>query len=264
MRLIHVLAILLTQFSIGTLLMTCLLPPREIRASFFTLNALLGALTAALALALTKFGMGTAWWDVRYLGLTVIGATVAFGLFRLEKPEAGRVLMIVAGLLGLVFGLLPLAGKVLAARGLQSTAPYYFDATMLAGAVLLGATNVGMILGHWYLIQHRLSFEHLERFAIILLGAVGLRLLVLLGVLTTLRIADPKLAGTFLPPLLSAQGDGFFFALRLLFGIIAPGVLAVMTLRCVKEKANRAATGLLYVCEISVLFGELFAAYLMV
>ena len=37
-----------------------------------------------------------------------------------------------------------------------------------------------------------------------------------------------------------------------------------MVLRCVQEKANQAATGLLYVAEISVLFGELFAAVLLI
>jgi hypothetical protein len=32
----------------------------------------------------------------------------------------------------------------------------------------------------------------------------------------------------------------------------------------VKEEANQAVTGMLYVIEISVLFSELFAAYLMI
>jgi hypothetical protein len=43
-----------------------------------------------------------------------------------------------------------------------------------------------------------------------------------------------------------------------------PLVLAVMVLRCANDKANQPATGLLYVMEISVLFGELFAAYLLI
>ena len=264
MRLIQVLSIVLTQFSVGTLLMTSLLPPREIRLSFFTLNSLLGAVAAALALVLTKFGEGSAWWDVRYLGLTVIGATVAFGLFKLEKADIGRLFLILSGLLGLVFGLLPLSGQALATRGLTTTAPLFFDATLLAGAALLGATNVGMILGHWYLIMRRLSFEYLELFAKILLGAVGVRAVVLLATMIALKTFDPKLGATFISPLLSLDANAFFFLLRLVFGIVVPLILAYLILRCVKERANQAATGLLYVCQISVLFGELFAALLLI
>jgi hypothetical protein len=263
-RLIQVLSIVLTQLSIGCLLMTSLLSTSEIRLSFFKFNSLLGALAAALALLLTKFGQGGAWWDVRYLGITVIGATVAYGLFDLEKPEAGRVSLILSGLLGLVFGLLPLGARTLAAREIETTAPLYFDFSLLAGTILLGATTVGMILGHWYLIMRRLSFVHLERFAQLLLGAVGFRGLVLFCTLGSLKTADPKLASTFIGSLVSPQGNLFFFLLRLLFGIGAPAVLGYLNLRCVKERANQAATGLLYVCEISVLFGELFAALLLI
>ena len=255
---------MLIQLSIGCLLMTSLLATNEIRLSFFKFNSLLSALSAAVALLLIKFAQGSAWWDVRYLGLTVIGATVAYGLFNLEKPAAGRVALIVSGLLGLVFGLLPLAGDSLAARDWQTKAVTYFEVSMLAGAALLGTTTVGMILGHWYLIMRRLSFTYLERFAQFLLGAVAFRALVVFFTLATLKTADPKFAASFVSGLLSIHGNGFFFFLRVLFGLAAPTVLGYMILRAVKEQANQAATGLLYVCAISVLFGELFAALLLI
>jgi hypothetical protein len=264
MRLIQVLIIVLTELSVGTLLISSLLPPREIRLSFFSLNSLIGALAAALALVLTRYGLGSAWWDVRHLGLTVIGATVAFGCFKLERPAGGRIFLIMSGLLGLIFGLLPLSGRALALRGLDPKAPFFFDASFLAGAALLGANTVGMILGHWYLITRRLSFEYLERFAKLLLGAVGLRALVLLGTIVTLQSFDPRLHEVFVRPLMSVQGNAMFFVLRLLLGIGAPAVLAFLILRCARDNANQAATGLLYVCEISVLFGELFAALLLI
>ena len=50
MKLIQVLCVVLTELSIGSLLMASLLPPREIRASFFTFISLLCALSAAIAL----------------------------------------------------------------------------------------------------------------------------------------------------------------------------------------------------------------------
>ena len=264
MKLIQVLCMVLTEFSIGSLLMVCLLPPREIRTSFFTFNSLVCALTAALALVLSKAVLQSAWMDVRFLGLTVIGSTAAYGAFRLEKPNLGRLFLLVSGLTGFAFGLMPLTQHTLVARGVETTAPGFFDAGVLSATLLLGATNVGMILGHWYLLMRRLSFEHLLRFAQIVLGAVALRAIVVVAMMTSLERFDPGLAASFIPPLWSLHGDLFFFLMRLLWGLLLPLVLGIMVLRCAQEKANQAATGMLYVMEVSVLFGELFAAYLLI
>jgi hypothetical protein len=182
----------------------------------------------------------------------------------LEKPVLGRLLLLISGLAGFAFGLLPLAGQILAARGMETTAPLFFDAGVLSATLLLGATNVGMILGHWYLLMRRLSFEHLLLFAQIVLGAVGLRIVVVLVTVSALGKFDPDLASTFIPPLWSLHGNLFFFGMRLLWGLVLPLVLGIMVLRCAQQKANQATTGMLYVMEVSVLFGELFAAYLLI
>src|SRR6266700_771444 len=121
MTLIQVLCLVLTELSIGSLLMICLLPPREIRTSFFTFNSLLCALTAAIAVMLSKAVLQSAWADVRFLGLTVIGATTAYGAFRLEKPNLGKLLLLVSGLAGFAFGLMPMVQHTLGARGIVTT-----------------------------------------------------------------------------------------------------------------------------------------------
>jgi predicted secreted protein len=254
----------LTQFSVGSLLLAGLLPPRQIRSSFFTLHSLLSAVTTALALLLIKINAGAGWWDTRYLGLTVITATAAGGCFRLEKVEIGRLLLLAAGFLGLIFGLLPLADRVLATRGLVTNAPFFFHGTVVLGALLLGAVNVAMILGHWYLLMRRLSFDYLLRFSQLLLGAVALRALGVLAMLSGLRQFDPQLANVFLVPMLSLEGNLVFFVLRVVLGIAVPLVLGLMVIQCVQRQANQAATGLLYIAEVSVLFGELLAAYLLI
>jgi hypothetical protein len=264
MKLIQVLCVVLTELSIGSLLMACLLPPREIRASFFTFISLLCALSAAIALALSKWLLLSTWIEMRYLGLTVIGATAAFGAFRLEKPDLGRLLMLVSGLLGFLLGLLPLAEHSLTLRGIDTTAPGFFDAGVISGTLLLGSVNVAMILGHWYLLMRRLSFEYLLRFAQIVLIAVGLRSAVLLGTLVLLGDFDADLAGVFIPSLWSIHGNLFFFLMRILWGLALPLILGLLVLRCAQQKSNQSATGLLYLMEISVLFGELFAAYLLI
>jgi hypothetical protein len=264
MRLIQVLAFVLTELSVGMLLLTAILPPREIRTSFFSFNSLLAAIAAALALLLVKFGAGAAWWDVRYLGLTVIGATLALGFFKLEKTGIARLCLMLSGLLGLAFGLMPLAERMLTLRGLETRIPLYFDASALAGAALLGAVVVGTILGHWYLVMRRLSFEHLELFAKLVMGTGLFRGFILIVILGTLKQADPKLAEVLLPPLSELGSNALFFLLRMLLGIGGPLVLGYMVLRCVREQNNQAATGLLYIAVISVLFGEMLAALLLV
>jgi hypothetical protein len=264
MKLIQVLCVVLTELSIGSLLMTGLLPPREIRASFFTFVSLLCALSAAIALVLSKWLLLSAWADVRYLGLTVIGATAAFGAFRLDKPDLGRLLLMVSGLLGFLFGLLPLAEHSLASRGIETTAPGFFDTGVISGTLLLGAVNVAMILGHWYLLMRRLSFEYLLRFAQIVLCTVGLRTAVVVGTLLFLGEFDANLAAVFIPSLWSIHGNLFFFLMRVLWGLALPLVLGLLVLQCAQQKSNQSATGLLYLMEISVLFGELFAAYLLI
>jgi hypothetical protein len=264
MKLIQVLCMVLTELSVGSLLMVCLLPPREIRTSFFTFNSLVCALAAAVALMLSKGLLQSAWWDVRFLGFTVIGATAAYGAFRLEKHDLGRLLLLISGLGGFAFGLLPMAGETLSARGIETTAPLFFNAGVLSATLLLGATNVGMILGHWYLLMRRLSFEHLLLFSRIVLGAIGLRIFVVVVTVISLDKFDPNLAGTFIPSLWSIHDNLFFFLMRVLWGLVLPLVLGIMVLRCAQGKANQAATGMLYVMEVSVLFGELFAAYLLI
>jgi hypothetical protein len=264
MKLIQVLCVVLTELSVGSLLMGCLLPPREIRTSFFTFLSLLCAVSAAIAFALSKWILLSAWMDVRYLGLTVIGATAAFGAFRLDKPEIGRLLLLVSGLLGFLLGLLPLAEHNLTLRGIDTTAPGFFHASVITGALSLGATNVSLILGHWYLLMRHLSFEYLVRFSRIILVALGLRIAVVFGTLLMLGNFDPDLARTFIPLLWSIHGNLFFFLMRLLWGLAIPAVLGVLVLQCAQQKSNQSATGMLYVMEISVLFGELFAAYLLI
>ena len=242
MKLIQVLCVVLSELSIGGLLMACLLPPREIRASFFTFVSLLCALSAGIAFVLSKWLLLSAWANVRYLGLTIIGATAAFGTFRMEKPSLGRLLLLVSGLLGFLFGLMPLGEHSLMSRGIDTTAPGFFDAGVISGTLLLGAVTVALILGHWYLLMRRLSFEYLLRFAQIVLVAVGLRVAVVFGTLLLLGDFDADLARVFIPTLWSIHGNLFFFLMRLLWGLALPMVLGLLVLQCAQQKSNQSAT----------------------
>lgn len=65
-------------------------------------------------------------------------------------------------------------------------------------------------------------------------------------------------------PMWSIHGNLFFFLMRILWGLGLPMVLGLLVLQCAQQQSNQSATSLLCLMEISVLFGELFAAHLLI
>ena len=57
--------------------------------------------------------------------------------------------------------------------------------------------------------------------------------------------------------------QGMFFWPRLIFGVVVPIVLAAMIWSTVKIKHTQAATGLLYLAVVALLFGEFFSKFLL-
>lgn len=254
----------LTQLSIGTLIATGLLSTRDLRAGLFTVNSLICAIAAAVALVLTRMTLTTGWWDVRYLGLTVIGATAAYGCFRLDRPEMGRLLLIASAILGVFFGLLPLSTKVLRIREISATAPWFFDAGMISGALLLGIAVATASLARWYQLMRGLPLEHLRLFTRALVGTIGLRILVVGFTMTAMDQFDAKAAALVVAPLWPRSGHSLLFILRALFGLALPFVVAFVVMRTVQTETDRSVTAKLYLVMASVIIGELLAAYLLI
>jgi hypothetical protein len=57
--------------------------------------------------------------------------------------------------------------------------------------------------------------------------------------------------------------EGIFFWPRLIFGVLVPIVLAAMIWSTVKIRHTQAATGLLYLAVVALLFGEFFSKFLL-
>jgi hypothetical protein len=102
--------------------------------------------------------------------MAALSATAAAALLAKLPPLAGRVLGLLASVVG-VAAFLPLA-SVRAARGGAGGIPQGL-VELTAGAVLLGAIWVGMILGHWYLVERRLSNRYMVWIAWANVVAVG-------------------------------------------------------------------------------------------
>ncbi|MBI5829638.1 MAG: hypothetical protein HZB20_08895, partial [Chloroflexi bacterium] len=232
MNLTECLGLVLAQIGAGALLLSALLPAREIRPSFFAFQSFLGAAAIALATPLRGF-------DRVALALTavcVVCAIIAAQAFRNERPRLGRPLMLLAGAAGIV---------VILSRVMVPTVPgapafgpalwWYPPLFVLGGLLLVGATHTAMILGHWYLLMHKLSFGHLIRFVWMAVGAAVARGTLLLVALGTLRNADPDYGAFLLDRALSA--NSLFFGVRVVMGLLAPLAFGIMALRCARLRA---------------------------
>lgn len=264
MRAIQAIAIVLTQLSLGSLIITSLLSPWALPRSFFLCTSLGCAASAALALVLTKYGADAAWWEMRYLGLTVIGATAGYGCYRLEKLELGRLCLIFAALLGLVFGLLPLGGRALVEVGWQTRAPWLFGLPMVIGAIVLGLATVGWLLLAWYRQMRQLAAADFVQYGRVMLGVVGLRLLVMVGVLAMVSQVDPAVS----PSVMAAVwGDNLVrlrFVARVATGFVLPVAMAIVLLRQAAEESDQPSLASVGWLWGSLLIGELLAAFVLI
>jgi hypothetical protein len=140
--------------------------------------------------------------------------------------------------------------------------PVWLAAGLLLGALLFGAAYVAMNVGHWYLVSSSLPFGLLVRATEAFAAVAVLRAIlaaVALGFVARTSAGD---AGEALAGLLDPMRDGFFFWSRVLWGLVAPLLLAPFVVKTARMKSNQAATGLLYVGLVFVLVGELLASYL--
>lgn len=258
MKLSAAIALILVQLGTGVLLTMPLIPVSEVRRSYFTFHTMMAAVCFALAAGVEFSVFGNF-----VLGLVLLLAmtlcVVAFAMVKAENFGLLRaVYLISAGV-----GAFVIVGSKPDWKGFTWDSDW-IGLSFLMGALLLGVAHNAMALGHWYLLSRNLSFSYLIRITKLLLAALGIRTFLLIAVLLLLSHAGSVYSQQYIARCFSLEGDLLFFLMRVLWGLALPLVLAFMAWRCAVGKANQAATGLLYLCEVSVLFGELFAAYLMV
>ena len=128
-----------------------------------------------------------------------------------------------------------------------------------SSALLLGFSLISMILGHWYLVSRKLSFQPLKLISGLLCLAVAVHALVIvIAVFEQGEYWGQSFSGGFTHYLLSG---GLFVACRLSLGVILPAILAVLAWRCAKLESNQSATGILYVLVAFVFFGEILSKH---
>ena len=246
-------ALVLAQLGAGALLFTSFIPARQIRASFFTFQSLVGAVMLVLAATLGAPLMPR----LVVFSVAVICAVAAAWSFRNEKLQAGRLFLLLGGMLGVAAVLINVSPLMCRQESGLRVYPLVFA---LAGFLLVGASQTAMVLGHWYLLMRGLSFDYLIRLSWLVLAAGVIRATVIAAIV--LMWSGSSHSGGFLVDR-ALHDNSFFFAVRLVMGVLAPLAFSGMALRCAYLHANQAATGLLYLSMAFVFFGEMFAAFLM-
>jgi hypothetical protein len=124
---------------------------------------------------------------------------------------------------------------------------------LLLGAMFLGATNYGLLLGHWYLVERKLSKEPMVRSAWWYVGGVAA------GVgAAALSATNPEPDPSGLSPFFSVPG----FSVLLAGGLVAIcALIAFFVVKLAKEggRSIQAATGMFYLAVIMAFSAELAA-----
>jgi hypothetical protein len=126
----------------------------------------------------------------------------------------------------------------------------------LPPALVLGASSVAMLLGHWYLVAPKLPISYLKILTIALIVTILIRS----GILVQGLLQN----GEQLELLRFFERYGMFFWQRVILGLVLTFVLSILTYFCVRIRSTQSATGILYVVLVFCLIGEIIAHYLSV
>ncbi|MEO5667162.1 MAG: hypothetical protein ABIR96_03810 [Bdellovibrionota bacterium] len=219
------------------------------------------------------FAVGTT--GAALAGLTL--CTFGFELYARVYATWGR-------LLGFTF---LIAGPFVAYASLGAPSMINF----LGSGLLLGGFFGGQFLGHWFLNVPGMAIRELTRLTgFLFIGLSAKTVETLWALFERARMAAPALIDPMGRPLgedvtntdfllklnpsnsvLSLEGDLWLklgsyglilLSMRLIWGIIAPWILALMVRDTVGKRATQSATGILYAACVMVLVGEAVALYI--
>ena len=156
--------------------------------------------------------------------------------------------------------LIGLTGLSLSSRSFYQASFWSFETLLyptsfFLSALLLGSVTVGMLIGHWYLIDTGQSIDPFIRiFRFFFVALIAQSLFLLISPILLYLFGDPK-------TVLSLQKlwESHFVLLlsRLLTAQVGALVLSFMIWRTLKIPHTMAATGLFYIALLGVFVGEI-------
>jgi hypothetical protein len=159
-----------------------------------------------------------------------------------------------------------LAGLILSARDF-STAPLLspetivYPASFFCSALLLGSVTVGMLIGHWYLIDTGQSLEpFLRLYRFFVTALITQSAFLFLSATALYFFGSPDSVAQLLRVW---QQHSTLLTTRVLIGQGAPLILAWMIWRTLLIPHTMAATGLFYIALLGVFVGEILGRQLL-
>jgi len=157
---------------------------------------------------------------------------------------------VLTGLAGLLF-----TTHSFTSAPLISVETLVYPAAFFLSALLLGGVTVGMLIGHWYLIDTGQSLEPFIRIYKFFVYTLGAQCLFYLLAPLLLHSAGNATSVAGLDRLW--QRHSTLLITRLMAGQIAPLILSWMIWRTLKIPHTMAATGLFYIALLGVFVGEI-------
>jgi hypothetical protein len=210
-------------------------------AGKFELHRKASAIGTAEAVELLLYGL-----------FLVFFALYLFSLWKENAPFRARVfaLSLLSGTAALATG-----GALYTTAPLLSVETVLYPMSLFVSALLLGGVSVGMLIGHWYLIDTGQSLEpflRLFRFFVFWLLVEAVFVWILFAAIYFLG-SPSSVAGL---ERLWSQHRTLLFA-RVLISHAGPLVIAYMIRHTLKIPQTMAATGLFYVALLGVFVGEI-------
>jgi len=254
---------LFSQLAVGMMLTLLFISPRSIGNSFFKFASLTAAILLGVTLGFNFIfpsPVRTSQVPVIFLLISALLTAIYNRVVDVDKFTAALWLLIGATATGLI----SIATDSFAFTRLMTLGGWEYWVLLfnhMAATGLLGSVMLTMVFGHWYLVIPGLSIDPLKRLTKVLMAAIGFRIVTIVASLAVLQLKQNIPLAAVLRELTIQQG--IFFWPRVIFGVIVPIVLAVMIWSTVKIRHTQAATGLLYLAVVALLFGEFFSKFLL-
>jgi hypothetical protein len=247
-----VFAVVLLEIALGSLVLLWVTPVwGVVKRGFFVLMGSTVAVCAGLALLSAGSALSDVGADARSARLALVLFTAVSLVFLAALLAKRLPVARVIGLVAVPIGLWAVVAVALL-RGSGSTA-VKGTVAMLCGAAFLGATWNGMVLGHWYLVDRKLTVRPMKA------AAYAFSISIALAVVSAIVGQGVRPTGNA-----ALQTNALLLVsdltLYLAVGLVAVNaLLAFFVHKLVWEGSIRAATGMLYLAVIMALSAE-FAA----
>lgn len=263
MSLSDVLFLFLVHLGLG-IVFTLVFVPRGAGVKFFRFNAGLAAILIAVGFAF-RYQIDSV-GETPFAGAALAALVVSEAALVLYWATVGRMLARIRPAIVAVIVGAGLTAIVLQALGISATwsmpARALTVASFLSSAALLGGACTAMVLGHWYLVIPSMEVEHLQSIVKLHIASMVVRVAVVAAAIFVAIVTwQPGSGPSFRYYVTSIAG--IFFWQRVLFGLVGPAILSVLTWETAKIRSTQSATGILYVDFFTVVVGELLAKYIL-